>query len=164
MELQFLCPPFIIVCVPAIISLYTEDIIVVPVSAADGWNILHRSAVGCGTQHDLPSIASPMHLCISAPGSLVTVGDGVCGGADQEMPDDIRVTYQGPTLWEAILQLAPKTPTRPPNQPFRMSVIKMWNTALAPGVHLPSATLCSLCSLLWPLLHRKSGVEWSWGQ
>lgn len=77
----------------------TDNVIIVPVSAATGWNIVHRTVVPPG----------------------------------EEKREDIRLTYQGPTLWEAIVRLAVKTPKKAPKKPFRMSVVKMWNTTLVPG-------------------------------
>jgi translation elongation factor EF-1alpha len=57
-----------------------------------------------------------------------------CAVVGEEKREDIRLTYQGPTLWEAIVRLAVKTPKKAPKKPFRMSVVKMWNTTLVPGV------------------------------
>jgi hypothetical protein len=92
------------------------------------------------------------------------IGDPGGGGAGQEKPDDIRVAYQGPTLWEAILQLAPQTPKRPPKKPFRMSVIKMWNTTLAPGVYsLPLLqTIITITGLCLCTISRRCVVGLWW--
>jgi translation elongation factor EF-1alpha len=43
-------------------------------------------------------------------------------------PDDLRLTYKGPTLWEAIKTEAEGVPRRPVKRPFRMSITSTWNT------------------------------------
>jgi translation elongation factor EF-1alpha len=62
------------------------------------------------------------------------------GFAGEEKKEDIRVTYQGPTLWEAIVKLAAKTPKKALKRPFRMSVVKMWNTTLLSNVCTTTTT------------------------